>query len=78
MNKCSLDKLPLNTNGYIIELKSENSLRRRMLDLGLIKDTLITPIFVSPFGDPRAYKVRGVTLAIRKDDAKLIQVSYDS
>ena len=76
MYKCSLDELPLNKDGIIIELKSESTLRRRMLDLGLIKNTIITPIFTSPFGNPRAYKVRGVTLAIRKSDAKKIEVSY--
>ena len=58
MNEYSLDKLPLNNNGTIINLKSENSLRRRMLDLGLVKNTKIKPVFVSPSGDPRAYEVR--------------------
>ena len=37
MKKNSLDKLPLNENGYIIDLKSDGALRRRMLDLGLVK-----------------------------------------
>ena len=58
MNIYNLDKLPLNKGGYIIDLQSKGSLRRRMLDLGLIKDTLIKPIFISPSGDPRAYKYR--------------------
>ena len=77
MYKCSLDNLPLNIDGSIIELNSDGILRRRMLDLGLIKDTVITPIFNSPFGDPRAYKVRGTTIAIRKNEAKLINVLYN-
>ncbi len=74
MYKCSLDKLPLNQNGYILNLNIQDSLRRRMLDLGLIKNTEIKPILVSPFGDPRAYEVRGSTIAIRTKDAKLIDV----
>ena len=74
MNIYSLDNLPLNKNGYIIDLKSQGSLRRRMLDLGLIKDTLIKPIFISPSGDPRAYEVRGSIIAIRKNDAELIKI----
>lgn len=77
MNEYSLDKLPLNKNGYIIDLKSKDSLRRRMLDLGLVKDTAIKPVFISPSGDPRAYEVRGSVIAIRKNDAKLIGVSVD-
>lgn len=74
MEENSLDKLPLNKNGYIIDLKSKENLRRRMLDLGLVKDTLIKPIFISPSGDPRAYEVRNSVIAIRKEDAKLIKV----
>lgn len=71
----SLDKLPLNKDGYIIDLKSKDSLRRRMLDLGLVKDTIIRPVFVSPSGDPRAYEVRGSIIAIRKKDAELININ---
>lgn len=74
MNIYSLDNLPLNKDGYIIDLKSQGALRRRMLDLGLIKDTLIKPIFISPSGDPRAYEVRGSIIAIRKKDAKLVNI----
>lgn len=54
MNTYSLDKLPLNMNGYIIDLNSENSLRRRMLDLGLVKNTPIKPIFISPSRRPKS------------------------
>lgn len=74
MNNYSLDKLPLNHEGIIIDLHSEGSLRRRMLDLGLVKSTIIKPIFVSPSGNPRAYEVRGSIIVIRKNDAKLIDI----
>ena len=74
MNQYSLDNLPLNKNGYIIDLKSNGNLRRRMLDLGLVKNTLIKPVFVSPSGNPRAYQVRGSIIAIRKKDAQLIEI----
>ena len=76
MDKYSLDELPLNENGYIIDLKSQGRLRRRMLDLGLIKNTKIKPIFISSSGDPRAYEVRGSVIAIRKQDAKLIEIVH--
>lgn len=76
MDKYSLDELPLNENGYIIDLKSQGGLRRRMLDLGLVKNTKIKPIFISPSGDPRAYEVRGSVIAIRKQDARLIEIFH--
>lgn len=70
MKNCSLDKLPINQTGYIICLNASKDLRRRLLDLGLVKGTKIKPLFISPSGDPRAYEVRGSIIALRKEDAR--------
>ena len=74
MYKCKLNELPINKIGYIETIKANDSLKRRLLDLGLIKNTIIKPIFISPFGNPRAYEVRGTIIAIRKQDANLIDI----
>ncbi len=72
MNTITLDKLPLNSYGKIVSLNCVGPIHRRLLDLGLIKNTPIKAILKSPFGDPTAYEVRGSTIALRKEDAKLI------
>ena len=74
MKKMSLDKLPLNTEGTVINLNAKDNLKRRFLDLGLVAGTKLKPIFISPSGDPRAYEFRSSLIAIRKDDAKLIEI----
>jgi len=48
--------------------------RRRFLDLGLTPGTLIYPELGNFFGDPRAYRVRGTLIALRKDQAAQIWV----
>ncbi len=48
--------------------------RRRFLDLGLTPGTIIFPELPNPFGDPRAYRVRGTLIALRKDQADQIWV----
>ena len=48
--------------------------RRRFLDLGLTPGTLIYPELKNFFGDPRAYRVRGTLIALRKDQAAQIWV----
>ena len=68
----SLDKLPLNHTGNIRKIECTGILERRLLDLGLVKNTPITAIFRSPLGDPTAYEFRGSIIAIRKDEAKKI------
>jgi DtxR family Mn-dependent transcriptional regulator len=48
--------------------------RRRFLDLGLTPGTMIYPELQNFFGDPRAYRVRGTLIALRKDQAAQIWV----
>jgi DtxR family Mn-dependent transcriptional regulator len=48
--------------------------RRRFLDLGLTPGTTIYPELQNFFGDPRAYRVRGTLIALRKNQAAQIWV----
>ncbi|PWH13154.1 MAG: hypothetical protein DDG60_10715 [Anaerolineae bacterium] len=48
--------------------------RRRFLDLGLTPGALIYPELKNFFGDPRAYRVRGTLIALRKEQAAQIWV----
>lgn len=70
----NLSELSLNTIGIIDELNCNGNIRRRLLDLGLVKGTKITPIFKSPSGEPTAYEVRRTIIALRKEDSKLINL----
>lgn len=70
----NLNKLPLNTVGIIDELNCNGNIRRRLLDLGLVKGTKITPVFKSPSGDPTAFEIRKTLIALRKEDSKLINL----
>ena len=69
-----LSQLPLNKNGIIDKIECDEGIKRRVLDMGLVKGTNIVPILVSPSGDPRAFLVRGTIIAIREDDAKNIKI----
>lgn len=70
----NLDKLPLNIQGKIEDIQCDTNIKRRLLDLGLVKGTSITPVLVSPSKDPRAFLIRGSIIAIRKEDALNIKV----
>lgn len=73
-NIINLNELKLNECGTIKEVKCEGSIKRRLLDLGLVKGTKINPVLVSPSKDPRAFEIRGSLIAIRKEDAENIIV----
>ncbi len=48
--------------------------RRRLLDLGVVPGTVIESELRSAGGDPTAYRIRGALIALRKDQADLVQV----
>lgn len=48
--------------------------RRRFLDLGFTPGTEVYPELQNSFGDPRAYRVRGTLIALRKEQAGQIYV----
>lgn len=52
--------------------------RRRLLDLGFVAGTEIEVEFVSPNGDPTAYRVRGAIVALRREQASHIRISQEA
>ena len=74
METLPLTKLELHSTGIIKEINCKSNIKRRLLDLGLIPNTTITPILKSISGDPIGYEVRNIILAIRKQDAEKITV----
>ncbi len=71
----SLSEICLNKKAKVIDIKCNDDEKRRFLDLGIVKDTVIIPIFKSPFGTPTAYEIRKTIIAIRKENADKIEVT---
>lgn len=56
-------------------LTATGPLRRRIMDMGITKGTVITVRKVAPLGDPMEINVRGYELSIRKSEAEHIEVA---
>jgi ferrous iron transport protein A len=69
-----LNFLPLGKKAKVKILTSDGTIRRRMLDLGLISDTEVEALQKSPSGDPIAYYIRGAVIALRSEEASKILV----
>ena len=67
-----LSKLKRGESAFIESINTEPSMYRRLLDLGLTKGIKITCLMTSPFGDPKAYLIRGTVIGLRNKDAKNI------
>ena len=76
MNKnCTLNNLPLDKSGIISSIKCKEYLINRIYDMGILENTIIKPLYRSPFGDPTAYLVKNTVIALRKKDSKYITVT---
>ncbi len=65
----SLCALREGESGFVIEVRAPSTMRRRLLDIGLIPGTKVTCMGRSPAGDPAAYLIRGAVIALRGCDA---------
>ncbi len=61
--KCLIDKVYENGN-----------IKRRLLDIGLIENTHVECVGVSPLGDPKAFLIRDAVIALRKADCANISI----
>lgn len=73
--KRSLCSVRPGERAVICELRTEGSMRRRLLDIGLVPGTQVVCLGRSPCGDPTAYMIRGAVIAIRKKDCRNILIS---
>ena len=70
-----LDQLEPGQTATVTAIRGQGSFRRRLLELGLVAGTPITRQGSAPLGDPLTYRVRGAVLALRRVDAKTVDVT---
>lgn len=70
----TLDMLEIGRTATVTEIRSTDAERRRLLDLGILPGTRVENVMTSPLGDPVAYRVRGAVVALRREQARLIEI----
>ncbi|NLU46103.1 MAG: ferrous iron transport protein A [Euryarchaeota archaeon] len=58
----------------VIKVHGEGPLRRRLLDMGLIRGTVVTAVKRAPLGDPLELRIRGYELSLRKAEAEAVEI----
>ncbi len=58
----------------VVKLRGEVAVKRRIMDIGITKNTSIYVRKVAPLGDPIEVTVRNYELSLRKADAEMIEV----
>ncbi len=73
-NMTSLDKLKPKQKGTIIKIKGSGTIHRRLLDMGLVKGSIVEIERIAPLGDPIDVVIKGYHLSLRKEEASNIIV----
>ncbi len=71
-----LSELPARTEAEVLELDEacRGFSRRRLMDLGLTPSARISVALENTFGDPRGFRIRGTTVALRRAQARNVWV----
>ncbi len=76
MNEVTLNSLQPGECGVVENITTiDSKLKMRLLELGLLKGTIIELIRYAPLGDPIEIKIRGYRLSIRKAEAESVVIS---
>lgn len=69
-----LNEVPVGATVKVTKLIGDGPTKRRIMDMGITKNTEIFVRKYAPLGDPIQINLRGYELSIRKSDAKNIRV----
>jgi ferrous iron transport protein A len=72
----TLRDLPVGTSARVTAVNGNSRITRRLMEMGVIPGVSVEVIKTAPFGDPIEIRVRGYSLAMRKNEADSIEVSF--
>lgn len=65
-----LHEVEIKTKVRVVQINPESKMRRRIMDMGIVKGTELVLEGKAPMGDPIEIGVRGYNLSLRKSEAK--------
>jgi ferrous iron transport protein A len=74
MNSVTLDNISPGWKVRVTSIKSVGPLRKRLIEMGILRGTMMRVMRVAPLGDPIEIKMRGCNLSLRKSEAAGIEV----
>ncbi|MBL8131723.1 MAG: ferrous iron transport protein A [Anaerolineae bacterium] len=74
MTQLTLDQLEIGSIAVVRRLNAGGAIRDRLMDMGLLPGTLVLAEFRSPLGDPVAYRIRGALIALRRSQAREVEI----
>lgn len=70
----TLKSLKPGESGTILMIKGKGPVKRRLMDMGVVRGSEFVVERVAPLGDPIEIKIKDYNLTLRKEDAENILV----
>ena len=70
----TLKDVKVGESTVVVKLHGEGAIKRRIMDMGITKNTAVSVRKVAPLGDPIEINVRGYELTLRKAEAAFATV----
>lgn len=74
-NRTFLTDVPVGGDARVVSVTGNSSVTRRLMEMGVIPGVNVTVVKTAPFGDPIEVRVRGYSLAMRRNEASAIEVA---
>ena len=68
----SLSQMEVGKRGRVLRVEGESSIKRRLLDMGVVPGVIVQVENVAPLGDPIDVLVKGYHLSLRREEADCI------
>lgn len=73
--KRSLTALAPGMSARVVAVNGDGAITRRIMEMGVIPGVTVSVVRSAPFGDPIEVRVRGYSLAMRRNEADAIEIA---
>ena len=70
----TLNELKVGQKCVVEDVAVAGDIKRRLMDLGIVKGATVECELISPGGDPKAFYIKGALIALREEETKKILV----
>ncbi|MFN8528548.1 MAG: FeoA family protein [Anaerolineae bacterium] len=70
----TLDQLTPGAKARVARIGGQGAVRRRLMDMGVVRGVEIELIKAAPLGDPLEFRLLGYHLSLRKSEAQLVEI----
>ncbi len=72
----TLTELPIGQNARVSSIDKKNRITKRLMEMGVVPGVSVEVVKTAPFGDPIEVRVRGYSLAMRRNEADAVTVNF--